>query len=296
LSKAEGRRDLISYETVNTLREALDTHPKEIISLVGAGGKTTLMLALAQELTNNKGLVITTTTTNVFPPSSSETPFLFLSQEEKDIVDFILNNAGKFGHVTIASEVLADSGKLKGVNPEFILELSKLRPVDCIIIEADGAAGRPLKAPNPDYEPVIPQTTSLVIPVVGVDALGCRLSEENVFRSEIASKLTGLSVGETVSAENIVNLILDPCGIMRGSPDHARIIPFINKIDLHDDLSGARDLACKILEGGHRQIDRVVLGQAQLHPPVVQVVFRRYWKEGIGSRPGRFKGRADGKI
>ena len=275
LSKVEVREVLISYKTINSLREALGIHPKEIISLVGAGGKTTLMLALARELANNKGLVITTTTTNILPPSSSESPFLLVSREEEEIVDFILKNASKFGHITIASEVLADSGKLKGVNPEFILELKKLRPVDCIIIEADGAARRPLKAPNPAYEPMIPQTTTLVIPVVGIDALGCKLAEENVFRSEIASKLTGLPLGETVSAETIVNLMLHPSGIMRGSPVHARIIPFINKIDLHADLSMARNLASMILETSHPRIDRVVLGQAQLHPPVVEVAFER---------------------
>jgi len=44
---------LISYEGINSLRKALCIHPREIISLVGAG-KITLMLALARELTNSK--------------------------------------------------------------------------------------------------------------------------------------------------------------------------------------------------------------------------------------------------
>jgi probable selenium-dependent hydroxylase accessory protein YqeC len=179
------------------------------------------------------------------------------------------------GHITITSELLANSGKLKGINPELVSQLIKLDPVIYIIVEADGAACRPLKAPNPTFEPVIPRSSTLVIPVVGIDALGCKLSEENVFRSEIASKLTGLSLGETVSANTIVDLLLHPSGIIKGSPDQARIIPFINKIDLLADLSEARDLASKILEAGHPQIDRVVLGQAQLKPPVAEVVFKR---------------------
>ena len=260
---------------INSLREALDIQPKELVSLVGAGGKTTLMFALARELSDNKGLVITTTTTKIFPPSSSDTPSLIVSREEKEIVDFISKNASKAGHVTIASQLLADSGKLQGISPLLVSRLIKLNLVNYIIVEADGASRRPLKAPNLPLEPVIPQLTSLVIPVVGIDALGCKLSEENVFRSAIASKLTGLALGETVSAETIANLILHPAGITGGSPAQARIIPFINKIDLHADLSIARDLASKTLDKGHLRIDRVVLGQARLNPPVVEVVFKR---------------------
>jgi len=260
---------------INSLREALDIQPKELVSLVGAGGKTTLMFALARELSDNKGLVITTTTTKIFPPSSSDTPSLIVSREEKEIVDFISKNASKVGHVTIASRLLADSGKLQGISPLLVSRLIKLNLVNYIIVEADGASRRPLKAPNLPLEPVIPQLTSLVIPVVGIDALGCKLSEENVFRSAIASKLTGLALGETVSAETIANLILHPSGITGGSPAQARIIPFINKIDLHADLSIARDLASKTLDKGHLRIDRVVLGQARLNPPVVEVVFKR---------------------
>ena len=262
-------------KNINNLKEALDIHPKEMISLVGAGGKTTLMFAICQELTAREKIVITTTTTKMFPPSSSDTPFLLLAGEEEEIVDLIFKNAGKFRHITIASEILADSGKLKGISPLLVSRLIKLSPVSYIIIEADGASRKPLKAPNPLFEPVIPQHTSLVIPVVGIDALGCRLSEENVFRSEIASKLTGLPLGEIILADTIVNLILHPSGITRGSPDQARIIPFINKIDLHVDLSEARGLASKILKADHPRVDRVVLGQAQLKPPVVEVVFKR---------------------
>lgn len=243
---------------------------------MGAGGKTTLMFSLAQELTTYEKVVVNTTTTKIFTPSSSDTPYLLLSREQKEIFDFILKNGNKLRQLTLASEKLANSGKLKGINPELVSQLIKLDPVIYIIVEADGAACRPLKAPNPAFEPVIPQDTSLVIPVIGIDALGCELKEEYVFRSEIVAKLTGLSLGEAVSADNIVNLLLHPSGIIRGSPDQARIIPFINKVDLHADLSEARDLASKILEASHPQIDQVVLGQARLNPPVVEVVYKRH--------------------
>ncbi len=256
----------------NTLREAFGIQPGEIISLVGAGGKTTLMFALARELMTHEELVITTTTTKIFPPSSSDTSYLLVSREEKEIVDFILNKGRKHGHITVASEEIVASGKLRGVNPGLITVLSKLRPVTCTIVEADGAAQRPLKAPDTDFEPVIPPDTSLVIPVVGLDALGCELREAYVFRPEIAAELTGTTLGEIVSSDTIAILVTHPSGITCGSPAHARIVPFVNKTDLNASLSEARKLASKILEAQHPQVDRVVLGQAQLQPPVLEVV------------------------
>ena len=258
-----------------TLKEALGIRPKEVVSLVGAGGKTALMFALARELTEKGKAVITSTTTKIFPPSPSETPCVFVSRDEDELVEFIMNNAGTKECITIGSELLADSRKLNGISPSLVLRLIQQPQVGHIVIEADGASQRPLKAPNPEYEPVIPSCTTVVIPVVGIDALGCKLSEEQVFRSEIASQLTGVPLGEVVTVETIARLILHPAGLATGSPAEARIIPFINKMDLSPDRSAARGLAHEILAGEHPRIDRVVLGQARLFPPVIEVIYRQ---------------------
>jgi probable selenium-dependent hydroxylase accessory protein YqeC len=266
---------MASREPIYTLRQAFQIHPGEVISLVGAGGKTTLMFALSQELISPKKLVITTTTTKILAPSPSQSPHMMISREEKEIIDFILKNGTRLSHISVASEQLEASGKLQGIRSELVLQLIKLDPVSYIIVEADGAAHRSLKAPDLAFEPVIPPNTSMIIPVIGIDALGCELAEEYVFRSKIAAQLTGRALGEIVSADTIAILMTHPLGIISGTPVHARIIPFINKIDLLPDLSKARDLASRILEENHPQIDRVVLGQAQLNPPVVEVVFNR---------------------
>jgi probable selenium-dependent hydroxylase accessory protein YqeC len=252
------------------LKEALDIRPGEVISLVGGGGKTTLMFALARELASGGDCVITTTTTKILEPSPSETPLLLLETDEEELVRLLLANVGKHRHITLASGKLA-SGKLNGISPEFVVKLARLSQVSYIVVEADGAAHRSLKAPNPT-EPVIPFNTSLVIPVVGVDAVGCRLTEKDVFRPEIVSNLLGLPLGEVISPAAIAFLITHHQGIIKGSPERARIVPFINKVDLDKNLSKARDLAGKILAMRHPQIERVVLGQAQSPEPVVEVI------------------------
>jgi len=253
-----------------TLKEALAIGPGEVISLVGGGGKTTLMFALARELASSGQSVITTTTTHIFEPSSSETQLLLLEADEERMVRLLLQNVDERRHITVASEKLP-SGKLKGISSELVSRLAELKQVAYIIVEADGAAHKSLKAPNPT-EPVIPSNTSLVIPVVGIDAVGCRLTEKDVFRPEIASGLLGLPLGEVISAEAIAILITHPKGIAKGSPAQARIIPFVNKVDLDKGLSKGRDLAGKILAMRHPGIKQVILGQAQLAEPVVEVI------------------------
>jgi probable selenium-dependent hydroxylase accessory protein YqeC len=262
--EASGKKDRASRRAAS-LREAFGIHPGEVVSLVGGGGKTTLMFALAQELTSAGQSVITTTTTRIFEPSEA---CLIVETSEKKMLSLLTHKLGKHGHITLASERLP-SGKLKGISPEMVDALVGL--ADYIIVEADGAARKPLKAPNAT-EPVIPQNTSLVIPIVGIDALGSRLTEENAFRPEFISRLTRLPLGGIISADTIAVLITHARGIIKGSPAHSRIIPLINKMDLARGLAKAKDLASKILDKRHPQIERVVLGQLQSPQPVVEVI------------------------
>ena len=245
---------------INNYREAFDIQKGEVISLVGGGGKTTLMFALARELSAAEGLVVTTTTTRILEPLSSQTQALYLNTDEGAIIDWLKQSAESYNHVTIASKNLT-SGKLTGINPELATKIAHLNRVSATIIEADGASRKPLKAPNAT-EPVIPDITSLVIPVVGIDALGQQLSQDYVFRPEIASAITGLPLGETITSESIAVLVTHKQGLTRGSPAQARIVPFINKVDTEMLLQKAMQLAEKILASDHPYINKVVIGQA----------------------------------
>jgi hypothetical protein len=56
-------------ESVDSLTEALGIEAREMISLVGAGGKTTLMFRLAKELSLSGKRLVTTTTTKILEPA-----------------------------------------------------------------------------------------------------------------------------------------------------------------------------------------------------------------------------------
>jgi probable selenium-dependent hydroxylase accessory protein YqeC len=261
--KEEGR--------IHSLTEALGIEAREVISLVGAGGKTTLMFRLAKELSLRGKKVVTTTTTKILEPASGETDCLFVDSDEERIKGFVRGHLDQYDHITIARERL-ESGKLKGVSPDLVDELCRSQGMDTVIIEADGAAGRPVKAPR-ENEPVIPTSTTLVVAILGVDGLELELNEENVFQPERVSKITGVPMGERLTDEAMAILVTHPEGVFKGSPSSSRVVVFLNKVDIPGGVAKAKSIADKVLNKRDRQIERIVLGQLKNQSPVAEVIF-----------------------
>ena len=250
-----------------TLRETFSIGKRESISLVGGGGKTTLLYALGRELSALGCGVILTTTTKILEPAPSSFLLQFLSNELDDIKKWLAENLNRHRSLLIARERLPN-GKLEGIFPEWADEIFSMDGVSAIVIEADGAAGRPLKAARVG-EPVIPENTTLLVPVIGIDGMGCPLDEGMVFRSAIASRLLNLPIGSTVTEDAIVRLVVE---WIKSGPAGARIVPLINKVDLPGGLEKARKLSRCLLSVDPTRIRSVVLGQLQQLPAVKQVV------------------------
>lgn len=251
------------------LVDSLGLRDREMISLVGAGGKTTLMFCLARELVLRGKKVITTTTTKILEPSSEETCRLVVSSDGKEIQHLTALHLDRDRHLTVARERL-ESGKLKGVSPEVAANLWDATGADTVIVEADGAAGRPVKAPR-EQEPVIPSNTTLVIALLGLDGVGQPLNDENAFQPGLISRITGARLGGEMTGPVLAKLMTHREGIFKGAPAGSRVVSFINKVDLPGGLEKGRILAREILNRRHPQIERVVLGQLKRDPPVAEV-------------------------
>ncbi len=209
------------------LWEALQIRKSEVISLIGAGGKTTIMYRLGHELVNRGWRVIATTTTMIRPPSLAPREALVVAGDPEKVLRMTKEALQQDSLITVAAQRLEVENKLKGIEPDLVADLVKL--ADAVIVEADGARGCSLKAPAA-YEPVVPAITTLFVPVVGVDVVGCVLSAETVHRPQLVAELTGLALGAVIHPSTIAKLLVHERGALKGAPPSARVMPFINKV------------------------------------------------------------------
>lgn len=254
------------------LREALGVGAREVIALVGAGGKTSVLLALAADLAQDLAageLVVITTTTKIFPPPAGALEALVVEREPAAIWPALERLRGRARRVGVVAAHLP-SGKLDGIAPDVADGLSGVPWIPWLIAEADGAAMRPLKAPRAG-EPVFPASTSLVVALVGCEAVGRPLDEAVVFRSAIAARLTGAAPGSTVTPGTVAALLGHPEGILRGAPRGARVACLINKADDPEREEAARAIAGAILVAPPRALERVVIGSLRPAPVIRSV-------------------------
>ena len=269
---------MLSKEQVQ-ICDALGLKEKAFISFVGAGGKSTLFNRLAEELLLKNKRIILTTTTKMFAWQLS--PFirkgkLVEDHDEETIRKFIkkyFSVKSKTGRLAVIREKIEDNGeeKVSGPSPDWLDKWWKEKLADYFLVEADGAAGRPVKAPA-SHEPVIPLSTTDLIGVIGIDALGLSLQEENVFRSEIFSQLTGLKLGEKIGIEALCLLICHPEGLFKGTPLNCLRHLFINKVEDSKDLKKAEELAFQVLKICHRKISDIIIGAAGQSEVVAEVI------------------------
>ncbi len=239
-----------------------------VVSLVGAGGKTSLMFRIARELAEAGDSVLTTTTTKIMWPAQTESPHVILA----DSIDEVLSRARKLlketRHISAVSyQTPPHPDKVKGFPPQAINAFWKSGMFRWILVEADGANRRPLKAPAL-YEPVIPDCSDWVIGLMGLIGVGKALDEEWIFRPELFAKLTGLKLGAPVTEEAAAASVKRKEGIMKGTPDKARKVIFLNMADQPGTLKTGRRIAGLLKRGKETRFSRIVIGKALHHEPV----------------------------
>ena len=95
------------------ISQAFNIENNEVISLVGSGGKTTLMFTIARELSSAGNKVITTTTTKIasHEPEQYGSPLMILEQDEERPVQLILDHLNKNRQITVAAGELPQTRK-----------------------------------------------------------------------------------------------------------------------------------------------------------------------------------------
>ena len=240
------------------LISALGFGPREHIAIVGGGGKTSLCFALAEEMLQSGARVITTTTTKVRHKEARRAPFVIFCSSASPSYEDLKDGLKREGHI-FTGQGLLESGKVEGITRAMADSFFQDLQVDYVIIEADGAAGRPVKAPAA-HEPVIPSSTTMVIAMIGLEAMGRPLDPEIVFRPGLFKEITGLEDGETMTPEALSRVFLSPNGLFKNAPGAAKRIAFLNKLDLLASEEEGKILARLLLSDPHAAVERVVMG------------------------------------
>ena len=254
-----------------SLRHSLMLKKGGVISIVGAGGKTTLMFRLARELSKDGDRVLTTTTTKIYMPTRTQSSIVMISGSAKTIVHRARQVFKHHHHISAGSALLPLTNKLKGLKPETIDSLWQSGLFRWIIVEADGAAGRPLKAPAL-HEPVVPQSTRWHIGLVGLKAVGKPLTDQWAFRPQLVSRISGLRVGAPITEKAIAAVLMNPNGILKNSPPRAMRYAFLNQTDSTEQLAVAKRIASVLDSNGKNGFTRVLIGQT-LYEPYVHIYY-----------------------
>lgn len=234
---------------------------RRVVAIVGGGGKTSLLFALASDARDAGLSALVTTTTRIYDPRDEHRSFDSMVLEARWADDYarialpsalglragVRVPAG--GHTSGFVAVLGagvEGGKLVSIHPRLVD--SSPEDWDMVLVEADGARHRPVKAPA-DHEPVIPLASDVVCAVVGLDCVGAPLDDDHAFRPELIAEVAGLAYGARITGNAIAALCASPRGCFKGTPDGAIRVLVLNKADTMA-ADAAREVAAVVFATG----------------------------------------------
>lgn len=249
---------VIQVQRAEGLIKALALRDKEHVALVGAGGKSTLLFALSGELKGINRKVLMSTTTKVWRREASEADSVWFSGCDESWREGLRKDLEGGKTVFLGLRTL-ENGKVQGVDRSVLDALYQEEDLDYLLVEADGSAGHPVKAPAQD-EPVIPESTTSVLALMGVEALGKPLIPEIVFRVEPFERITRIAPGEIITSLPLSKIFVHPDGLFKSASAGARKVVLLNKADLAHDREGVRSLTRHILADCRMDVERVIVG------------------------------------
>ena len=255
---------------MTSLRQALMLGDRGVVSLVGAGGKTSLMFKLAHELSLAGDSVLTTTTTKIYEPRPDQSSCVVVSASITELLDEAQRLIQTHRHITMADHRVPGAGKLVGISPETVDLIWKQNLFQWIIVEADGAAGRPLKAPAA-HEPVIPACTQCIVGMTGLSGIGRPLTDQWVFRAEHFAELTEMPPNSIVTESAVAAVITHNKGLFRKAAAGTVRIAFLNQADTPENDEAGQRIARLLAEKINTGLKRVVIGQLRKDEPVLDI-------------------------
>jgi len=228
------------------LAEALGVHDgRHYVAFVGGGGKTTLAFTLAEQL---PGGTVVTSTTKMGADQHHGLPVLLAPTDDE------LRSAVAGSTVVVWDRV--EGTKAFGVDRERCDRWFGI--ADHVVVEADGSRQRPFKAPGVD-EPVVPAGVTLVVSVIGADALG-KVIVDSCHRPMRVAALADCRPSERLTPDRAAAVLLHDRGARREVPPGARLAVVVNAVD-DRSRDRAGELVARIADR-EPEIDVVTIARA----------------------------------
>jgi len=233
------------------LSTALRLNASPRVAFVGAGGKTSGIFLVGRQLLDvdpnlSSVLISTTTHMGLFQAKHADRHVIVESKEKM----LALENDLPKGLVLVTGPPVEGKNlqitRLNGIPADDMFALANIHAIP-LLIEADGARMLPLKAPA-EYEPVIPAFVDAVVVIAALSGLGKPLSREWVHRPEKFAELSGLALGENITAQALLRVLKHPMGGLKNIPSYARRIMLFNRANTPDLQSIAQGMAPALLE------------------------------------------------
>jgi probable selenium-dependent hydroxylase accessory protein YqeC len=223
------------------LAQAFGIRDREVVTIVGGGGKTTTLFRLGRELLGAEAGVVLTTTTHIFAPGPGADLETVVEQDATQSLAKAREALAR-GHLPVVGTDVKPDGRLGGIGSGVVDYFAQQQDLAYVVVEADGSAHKSFKAPL-EYEPVVPASTTLLVAVVGVDALGMPLDAEHIHRPQRVAELSGAELNQPLEAVAIAKVLVHPLGPLRGAPSGARVLVLLNKADTPARLAAAQTIA-----------------------------------------------------
>ena len=230
----------------------------DVVAFAGAGGKSTAIRNLAAELSAEGLKVIVAPTTKMGLLETDDIGPLVVSGDVAELRDGARKALVSSGSVVLGGERISKE-RIGGVAPKSFAALAGV--ADVVLVEADGARHRSIKG-TADHEPLIPEVTTLVVAVAGIDALGKPVAEEHVHRPEIFARITGVNPEGRITAPAFARAISH--GSLALIPKNARKAALITGVSPGRTMSDAAVVARELYRS---DIPTVVLANLSTQRP-----------------------------
>jgi probable selenium-dependent hydroxylase accessory protein YqeC len=237
-----------------------------IVCAVGAGGKKTTLYQLAEQHPGRVGITSTVPMAR-FPSTLGAHEVI---ADGSELVQAVVQSASRF-RLTAFAHPEVKKARYGGIAADSVGRIYEAAGFDVLLVKGDGARMRWIKAPDED-EPLIPDGTTTVLPVVSARAIGQPLTDQVAHRPSRVELVTGARSGEPLTATHVARLLASNDGALK-SAGSAVVVPIINMVD-DADLAHVAERAARLALELTDRFDRVVLTSAGRPDPLVQVIHR----------------------